>query len=74
MRDAGGHGAESSHLLLLTHLTLQQTKLRDIIEAPDITGRILFIDHDRRNRKSKVNRNLLAVPRGDLATAQIDLG
>src|SRR5438093_8426681 len=74
MGDTRRHGSNSGHLFLLTHLPLQHTKLRHIIEAPDVTCRILFIDHDGRNRKSKVNWNLPAVPGGDLETAESDLG
>src|SRR5437899_11090891 len=74
MCDTRRHGSNSSHLFLLTHLPLQHTKFRHIIEAPDVTCRILFIDHDGRNRKSKVNRNLLAMPGGDLETAESDFG
>ena len=72
MCDAGGQSADRGHLFLLTHLTFQQTELGDIIEAPNVTGRILFVNHDRRNRKSEVDRNVFPMRRRDLETSRID--
>ena len=61
MSDTGRHCTDRSHLLLLAHLMLQQTELRNIIEAPDIPGCVLLVDHDGETENRRLIGTLLPV-------------